>query len=89
MDVRADRISDDDDDNEKVSNKHGRPRLCREVVVGAVAAYLLGEPLKLIAARFGISMTAVVNRAAKAGFKPRKKRRRSAPQQPSTGGIEV
>jgi len=46
------------------------------VIVGAVAAYLRGVPLKEIAARFNINMTSVVNYAAKAGFKMRKKRRR-------------
>jgi len=53
-----------------------RPPLRREVIVGAVAAYLRGVPLKEIEARFSICMTSVVNYAAKAGFKLRKKRRR-------------
>ena len=58
------------------AGKFGRPALRREVIVGAVAAYLLGVPLKEIAARFGVSMTVVVKYADKAGFKLRKKRRR-------------
>jgi transposase-like protein len=59
-----------------VSNKYGKPRLRKEVIESAVVAYLLGEPLKEIAARFDISMQSVINHAAKAGFKLRKKRRR-------------
>ena len=50
--------------------------LPREAIVGAVAAYLRGVPLKEISARFNITMTSVVNYASKAGFKLRKKRRR-------------
>jgi len=57
-------------------NKLGRRALRREVVEGAVAAYLRGVPLKIIVQRFNISMTSVVNYAMRAGFKLRKKRRR-------------
>ena len=58
------------------TSKLGRPPLRREVVEGAVAAYLRGVPLKEIAARFNVSVTAVTRYAAKAGLKMRKKRRR-------------
>jgi DNA-directed RNA polymerase specialized sigma24 family protein len=71
MGLRADGIFDIE-----VSNKYGKPKLRREVIEGAVAAYLRGVPLKEIAARFDCSMQSVINHAAKAGFKLRKKRRR-------------
>ena len=58
------------------AGKPSRRALRREVVEGAVAAYLRGVPLKIIAERFNISMTSVINYAARAGFKLRKKRRR-------------
>ena len=58
------------------AGKSGRPSLPREVIVGAVAAYLRGDLLKHIAERFNVSTTTVVNHAAAAGFKLRKKRRR-------------
>jgi transposase len=58
------------------AGKPGRPPLRREVIVGAVAAYLRGDLLKHIAERFNVSQQVVINYATKAGFKPRKKRRR-------------
>jgi len=67
MDLRPDGIP---------RGKIGRPRLSREAITGAVAAYLRGELLKLIAERFNMSQQSIVNYAAKAGFKMRKKRRR-------------